>query len=511
MGRAVSDAPPPVVPPADGGERWRLALEAAGDGIWDWDLRSGSQYRSPRWGAMLGYSAAETAALEWRRLLHPEDRDEALRRLEACLHGATEVYAAEFRLLGKDGRYHWIQARGGVCERDAAGNPQRFVGTHRDIGGARAELDNLQKSERLWRFALEGHGDARWDWNVCSGEIYVSASFRSIIGLCGNRPVRGNDIWPERLHPADLRRAMAVFDAHIRGQEAIADVEFRVLCEDGSYRWVAVRGKVMERNASGKALRMTGTVRDVHDRYLAIEREKRREQELARAGRLIQMGEMATALAHELNQPLTAIRNFSALVLRRLDAVGALADPFREPLQMIAQQALRAGEIVHRVRGFVRKGRPVTSPVTIGEAVRSVVRSMQPDLRANNIRVVLDMADGLPPVLADHVQLEQVLTNLIRNAIDAMSTLDGDRSLRISASPTADGWVELAVADRGPGLAEAILADPFVPFLTTKSDGVGLGLPICRTIIENHGGRLWIERTGPEGTTFCFTLPALAG
>ena len=507
----MSDAPPPVVPPADGGERWRLALETAGDGIWDWDLRSGSQYRSPRWGAMLGYSAAETAALEWRRLLHPEDRDEALRRLEACLHGATEVYAAEFRLLGKDGRYHWIQARGGVCERDAAGNPQRFVGTHRDIGGARAKLDNLQKSERLWRFALEGHGDARWDWNVCSGEIYVSASFRSIIGLCGNRPVRGNDIWPERLHPADLRRAMAVFDAHIRGQEAIADVEFRVLCEDGSYRWVAVRGKVMERNASGKALRMTGTVRDVHDRYLAIEREKRREQELARAGRLIQMGEMATALAHELNQPLTVIRNFSALVLRRLDAVGALADPFREPLQMIAQQALRAGEIVHRVRGFVRKGRPVTSPVTIGEAVRSVVRSMQPDLRANNIRVVLDMADGLPPVLADHVQLEQVLTNLIRNAIDAMSTLDGDRSLRISASPTADGWVELAVADRGPGLAEAILADPFVPFLTTKSDGVGLGLPICRTIIENHGGRLWIERTGPEGTTFCFTLPALAG
>lgn len=249
----------------------------------------------------------------------------------------------------------------------------------------------------------------------------------------------------------------------------------------------------------------------MHDRYLAIEREKRREQELARAGRLIQMGEMATALAHELNQPLTVIRNFSALVLRRLDAVGALADPFREPLQMIAQQALRAGEIVHRVRGFVRKGRPVTSPVTIGEAVRSVVRSMQPDLRANNIRVVLDMADGLPPVLADHVQLEQVLTNLIRNAIDAMSTLDGDRSLRISASPTADGWVELAVADRGPGLAEAILADPFVPFLTTKSDGVGLGLPICRTIIENHGGRLWIERTGPEGTTFCFTLPALAG
>lgn len=512
MSAGKPDAPPPPVEPvADDSERWRLALEAAGDGVWDWDLRSGCQYRSPLWGTMLGYAPPEAAGLEWRELLHPDDRDEALRCLEACLHGATEAYAAEFRLLGKDGQYHWIQARGKVCAWDAAGNPLRFIGTHRDISVARAELETLRKFERLWRFALEGHGDARWDWNVCSGEIYVSASFRSIIGLCGNRPVRGNDFWPERLHPADLRRAMAVFDAHVRGQEAIADVEFRVLCEDGNYRWVAVRGKVMERDAIGKALRMTGTVRDVHDRYLAVEREKRRAQELARAGRLIQMGEMATALAHELNQPLTAIRNFSGVVLRRLDAVGALADPFREPLQMIAQQALRAGEIIHRVRGFVRKGRPVTSPVAISDAVRSVVRSMQPDLRASNIRVVLDMTEGLPPVLADHVQLEQVLTNLIRNAIDAMSTLDGDRSLRISACSAADGCVELAVADRGPGLSESIRDNLFAPFVTTKPDGVGLGLPICRTIIENHGGRLWVEHTGPEGTTFCFTLPPLAG
>ena len=497
-------------PPPDAG-LWRLALEASGDGVWDWHIASGHEYRSPLWGAMLGYSPDEAAGLEWRHLLHPEDRDEALRRLEACLHGATPAYEAEFRLLGKDGRYRWIQARGKVCERDAAGDPVRFVGTHRDVSVAHAEIENLRKSERLWRFALEGHGDARWDWSIDGGEIYISPSFRSIIGLCGNRPVRGNDIWPERLHPADLRRAMAVFDAHLRGREPIADVEFRLRCEDGAYRWVAVRGKVMERNAAGKALRMTGTVRDVHDRHLAVEREKRQAQELARAGRLIHMGEMATALAHELNQPLTAIRNFSGVVLRRLDAVGPLADPLREPLEMIAQQALRAGEIVHRVRGFVRKGRPVTVPVAIGSVVRSVVRFMQPDLGASNVRVVVDLAEGLPRVLADRVQLEQVLANLIRNAIDAMAALAGERVLRISARPGADGCVELAVADQGPGLAEAIRADPFLPFSTTKPDGVGLGLPICRTIVENHGGRLWVEHSSPVGTTFCFTLPALAG
>ena len=502
---------PAAPPPADDAERWRLALEASGDGVWDWHLASGHQYRSPRWGAMLGYTPDETAGLEWRNLLHPEDRDETLRRLEACLHGATAAYEAEFRLLGKDGKYRWIQARGQVCERGAAGDPLRFVGTHRDVSRAHDEIENLRKSERLWRFALEGHGDARWDWCIDDGEIQVSASFRSIIGLCGSRPVRGNDIWPERLHPADLRRAMAVFDAHLRGREPIADVEFRLRCEDGAYRWVAVRGKVMERNAAGMALRMTGTVRDVHDRHLAVEREKRQAQELAQAGRLIHVGEMATALAHELNQPLTAIRNFSGVVLRRLDAVGPLADPIREPIQMIAQQALRAGEIVHRVRGFVRKGRPVTAPVAIGSVVRSVVRFMQPDLGARNVRVVVDLAEALPPVLADHVQLEQVLANLIRNAIDAMAELADERILRITARSGADGCVVLAVSDRGPGLAEAIRADPFAPFLTTKPDGVGLGLPICRTIVENHGGRLWVEHSSPAGTTFCFTLPTVSG
>ncbi|NUN51870.1 MAG: GHKL domain-containing protein [Planctomycetaceae bacterium] len=108
-------------------------------------------------------------------------------------------------------------------------------------------------------------------------------------------------------------------------------------------------------------------------------------------------------------------------------------------------------------------------------------------------------------------RLEQVLANLIRNAIDAMAALAGERILRISARPGADGCVELAVADQGPGLAEAIRADPFLPFATTKPDGVGLGLPICRTIVENHGGRLWVEHSSPAGTTFCFTLPALAG
>ncbi len=491
-------------------DRWRLALEAAGDAVWDWNLQDDSVYRSPRWGEMLGYAPAETAELNWSAMLHPADRAEALRRLEACLHGATPAYEAEYRLRCKSGQYRWISARGKVVERDANGAPLRFVGSQRDVTNARVRIESLQDSERLWQFALEGHGDALWDWSLENGEITVSPSFRAIIGWHDDCPLRGNDIWPERLHPDDLRKAMAAFNAHLVGDRPIAEVEFRLRVEDATYRWVALRGKIMERDASGKPLRLIGTVRDVHDRHLIVEREKRQDQELARAARLIHVGEMASALAHELNQPLTAVRNFSGVALRRLEELGAAGARIREPLKMIAEQALRAGEIVHRVRGFARKGGLVTAPVAINNVVHATVSFAEFEARAHAVHFVLDLTEPLPPVQADQVQLEQVLSNLVKNGIDAMSAISGERVLVIRTRVGADGGVEIAVIDRGEGLAEAVRGDPFAPFATTKPDGVGLGLAICRTIVENHSGRLWVESSTAQGTTFCFSLPSAA-
>lgn len=489
-------------------DRWRLAIDAAGDGLWDWNLAEDRVYRSPRWGAMLGYAPTEAARLGWRALLHPDDREAALASLEACLSGEQASYQAEFRLRCRNGRYCWISARGGVVERGPAGEPLRVVGTHRDITAARERVETLKASERLWQFALEGHGDALWDWTLDSGEINLSPSFRVIIGWPDDVPLRGNDIWPERLHPDDLRRAMAAFNAHLAGGRPITEVEFRLRVDDGNYRWMSLRGKVMERDAQGRPARMIGTVRDVHDRYLSVAREKRQEGELARAARLIHLGEMASALAHELNQPLTALRNFSAVALRRLEELGAAGERIREPLKMISEQSLRAGDIVHRVRGFVRRGGLVPVPVAINDVVRSVVRFAEFEARAHAVQMSLELSEPLPSVLGDQVQLEQVLSNLVKNAIDAMSASPGERELVIRTRVAGDGSVEVGVIDVGEGLAESVRHDPFAPFATTKPDGVGLGLAICRTIIENHGGRLWVESSTASGTTFCFALPS---
>lgn len=508
--RDVTEARETVTRLEEAEERWRFALEGAGDGVWDWHVREGSFYRSPRWGEMLGYTPEESRRLVWNELLHPEDRIRVLEQMDAYLHEALPIYESEFRLRSKDGQYRWIAARGKAMARDADGTPVRILGTHRDISQTRSLMETLRASERLWQFALEGHGDALWDWAVETGEINVSASFAAIIGYPADRPLCGNDIWPSRLHPDDLRGAIAAFSAHLSGARPITEAEFRLRMEDGSYRWIALRGKVMEQDASGRSTRMIGTVRDVHDRHLSVEREKQQQRELAHAARLIHVGEMASALAHEINQPLTALRNFSAVALRRLDELESGGEAIRGPLKMIADQALRAGEIVHRVRGFVRKGGLVTAPVAMNEVVRDMVRFAEFDARAHSVQFVLELAELLPPVLADQVQIEQVVGNLVKNGIEAMGESTGERVLSIRTRLLDDGTVGVCVIDRGSGLADVVRADPFAPFVTTKPDGVGLGLAICRTIVENHGGRMWVESSCSLGTTFSFCLPVVA-
>lgn len=508
--RDVTEARETVARLEEAEERWRFALEGAGDGVWDWNVRDGSFYRSPRWGEMLGYTPAESRRLAWHELIHPDDRSRVLGQMEDYLHGVVPIYEAEFRLRCKTGQYRWIAARGKAMARDVDGTPMRILGTHRDISETRSLMETLRASERLWQFALEGHGDALWDWAVETGEINVSASFATIIGYPEDRPLSGNDIWPSRLHPDDLRGAIAAFSAHLSGARPITETEFRLRMEDGSYRWIALRGKIMERDANGRSTRMIGTVRDVHDRHLSVEREKQQQRELAHAARLIHVGEMASALAHELNQPLTALRNFSAVALRRLEEPESGGEAIRGPLKMIAEQALRAGEIVHRVRGFVRKGGLVTAPVAVNEVVRDMVRFAEFDARAHSVQFVLELAEPLHPVLADQVQLEQVIGNLVKNGIEAMGESTGERVLTIRTRPLDDGTVGVCVIDRGGGLADVVRADPFAPFVTTKPDGVGLGLAICRTIVENHGGRMWVESSTSSGTTFSFCLPVVA-
>ena len=249
----------------------------------------------------------------------------------------------------------------------------------------------------------------------------------------------------------------------------------------------------------------TGFVRDLTERQQTQTRLQELQDDLLHASRLRAMGQMAAALAHELNQPLTATANYTRAALRLLDAPDPDLDRVRQALTLASEQTLRSGEIIRRLRGFVARGEVARAPVEPHKLIEEASALALVGAKQFGIDVRLDIPSDLPLVLADRVQIQQVLLNLIRNAMEAVED-SPRRSLTVGAEPW-EGMVAMQVADSGPGVSDAIREQLFQPFVTTKAQGMGIGLSVCRTIVEAHGGRLWEEPNPGGGSVFRFTLP----
>lgn len=235
-------------------------------------------------------------------------------------------------------------------------------------------------------------------------------------------------------------------------------------------------------------------------------------QDLAHVGRVSTMGELTASLAHELNQPLTAILSNAQAAQRILHSDGADLAEIREILGDIVEDDKRAGDVIHRLRGFLRKGQLEFSTLDMGELVGQVARLVSSDAIIRNVVVRLDLAIGLPPVMGDRVQLQQVVLNLLMNGLDAMRECDAsERTLVLRTSMANPASVVVAVTDSGVGIKEANLEQVFHAFYTTKPDGLGMGLAIARSIVEAHGGQLDAQSNPGGGTTFSFTLPTIKG
>jgi len=237
---------------------------------------------------------------------------------------------------------------------------------------------------------------------------------------------------------------------------------------------------------------------------------KRREDQmmLAHMARLSLAGEMASGLAHELNQPLSAIVNYLRAGQNLFSAQPPRLDEASDVLEKARAQAMRASKIIENLREFLRKRELKAEPVRLDQAVGAALNLIAAEARRKRVRVEFDVPADLPRIWADRVQLEQVLINLIANALDAIAEgAPAKREVTIAARPEPAGFVTLAVADRGPGIAPEMRETLFAPFASSKEEGMGLGLSICRTIIEAHGGKLWVEDNAPQGAVFSFTLP----
>jgi two-component system sensor kinase FixL len=445
-----------------------------------------------------GYSRKELLAGSFWNLIHPSMRKEARAQGRVRLLGGSVPTRSEVEIVTRSGESRWVEftAASILYEGEAA-----VLGTAFDITDRKRAHAALRKSEKRFRALIE-HSSDLVTLTAADGTIlYVSPNVRRILGYDPRVLVGRNAL--DLVHPHDVDALSGALVDLLAHPGAPATALYRCRHEDGTWRWMeAVGTNVVGEFEDGAVI---VNKRDVTDRHRAEEEARQRRTELARVLRRGAVGEMAAGVAHEINQPLAAIVNYARGTLRRLERGGSGGD-VRQPLRKIAAQAIRAGEIVHDLKRFVRKEPPRYEPVDLNALVTNVVRLVQNEARHCGVELRRLLAEGLEPLHGDRVQLEQVIFNLVRNGIEAIGRTGMPGTLSMRTAQSGDE-IELTVTDTGDGIAAGDRQRVFEPFFSTKSDGLGMGLSITRTIVEAHGGRIWTEAARGGGAVFRVALP----
>jgi PAS domain S-box-containing protein len=367
----------------------------------------------------------------------------------------------------------------------------------------------LRRSEAYLAEAQRLSQTGSWAWSPEEGIRYWSEECYRVLSFDPQGGLPQHEDFIQRLHPDD-QPAFRELIQTVSREKTEFEANYRIVHLDGPIRDIHVVGHPVL-STSGHLVEFVGTVIDVTERRRA-EQERARlhqlEADLAHINRVSTLGEMAASLAHEVKQPITAAVTYALAARRWLSAEPPNFHEVNDALSLIVKEGNRAGEVVGRIRALIQKAPARKDAVEINDAVLEVIALTRTEAANNNVSVRTQLAEGLPRVQGDRVQLQQVLLNLIINAIEAMRDVgEQERELLISTRHEPDG-VSVEVRDSGPGFAPADIDRVFEAFYSTKPSGVGLGLSICRSIIEAHNGRLWASPNAPRGAVFGFVAPA---
>jgi PAS domain S-box-containing protein len=381
----------------------------------------------------------------------------------------------------------------------------------REIAERRRVEEALRESQRFVERITDAVPSVIYILDVVSRRmIYANSRLRSILGYELDEVQHWNsEFIAQIIHHDDQSRVRDEL-ASLRtiGDDETREVELRVRHADGRWRWMSFRTVVFRRDQAGVLRLVLGAVTDISARKESEEQARQQQEQLVHFSRLTLLGEMASGIAHELNQPLMAVANYSQAALRRLRSDNGSAEQLRNCLEKSLQQALLAGEILKRLRRLVSRRPPEQSKTDLIEAVHEVVEMLRAEAERSQVQFRIQSSERLPQVIGDRVQLQQVLLNLVRNGLEAMQDTPADQRLLTVDSRQIDrGHVAVSVIDQGSGCDTQELERLFEPFFTTKAQGLGLGLSISRTIIESHGGQLTVRPNPTRGLTFQFTLP----
>jgi PAS domain S-box-containing protein len=452
--------------------------------------------------AQLGYSVDELLGKSVLKVFPAEEQDAARSNVATCLENIGQTHSWEICKVRKDGSSLWVRENAKAVRR-LDGQSIVLIACE-DITERKQAEHALRQSEMYLAEAQRLSHTGSFGWHVASGEIVWSDETFRIFGFEKAPTVQLATVL-QRIHPEDRARVQRTIDRASIDRKDFAH-GYRLLMPDGSVKHVhATAHAVMD--ASG-GMEFVGAVTDITARKRAEMELHEAQASLAHVTRVTALGELAASIAHEVNQPLAAVVSHAAACRRWLDREPPDLKEARGTVQAIIKDGTRAGEVIQRVRALVSKAPDQRAALHINDVIDEVISLVQHELLSHQVSLRLELCPDLPVVIADRVQLQQVILNLVINAIEAMQPVTGrSRELVIRTGRHQDGQVLVTVKDCGIGFATGNADRLFDAFFTTKSSGMGMGLSICRSIVGAHGGRLSASANAGPGATFQFTLP----
>ena len=480
-----------------------LAQKSARAMAFDWYVQQKVNVWSPEQEALYGLQPGsfDGTYRGWKKLIFPPDWPLLLKAIKHAQE--TGEVAVEFRVVWPDGSIHWLATNGRMFF-DAKGEPFRMVGFTTDVTPRKLAEEDLRRSEAFLAEAQHLSSTGSFSWRVVTDEIIWSEHLYRIYELEVGVPMT-LELIRTRVHPEDITLYEKMVEQARNGSDDF-EWQYRLLMPDRTIKYLHAVARAT-RDQDGE-LEYIAAVQDVTERRLSEEALGNLRSELAHVSRVATLGALTASIAHEINQPLSGIITNSSTGIRMLNAEPPNVEGARETARRTLRDGKRASEVITRLRALFGKKEAAAESVDLNEATREVIALSLSELRRSGVIPRLELDDGLPPVTGDRVQLQQVILNLLRNALDAMDGVeDSQTPLVIRTERDGSERVRLSVRDAGVGFDPQAAGRLFDAFYTTKDDGMGIGLSVSRSIIESHHGQLWATPNDGPGATFSFSIP----
>ena len=480
-----------------------LAQRSARAMAFDWYIQQEVNVWSPQQEALYGLppGSFDGTYQSWKKLIYPPDWPVLLKAITHA-HETGDV-SVEFRVKWPDGSLHWLATNGQMFF-DHHGKPFRMVGFTADISRRKTIEEELRRSAAFLAQAQQLSRTGSFSWRVARDEIAWSEELYRIYEFDPGIKIT-LEVIRTRVHPEDLTLYEKMVEQARNGSEDF-EWQYRLLMPDQSIKYMHAVAQAT-RDPSGQ-LEYIAAVQDVTARRVSDEALDKARSELAHVTRVMTLGALTASIAHEVNQPLSGIITNASTCVRMLDAEPPNVDGARETAKRTIRDGRRAADVITRLRALFTHKDGTTELVDLNEATREVIALSRSELERNRVITKMELADELPAVMGDRVQLQQVILNLLRNGSDAMSGVDDrPRELLFRTEVEEADRVRLSIQDAGVGFEPQRLERLFQTFYTTKDDGMGIGLSLSRSIIESHHGRLSATPNDGPGVTFSFSIP----